>query len=77
MFKHNNENTRTASMASFWCFIVNFEHISHLFLEFLLINLSKQILGGKACTTEKGGFSSKAASIKQNTAFMFFEDASP
>ena len=27
-------------------FIVNFEHISHLFLEFLLLTLNKQMLGG-------------------------------
>ena len=30
MFKVNNENTRTTSMTPFWCFIVNFEHISPL-----------------------------------------------
>ena len=45
MFKDNNKDTRTTPMASFWCrqwhrsgvFIVNFEHISHLALVFLLL----------------------------------------
>ena len=36
MFKVNNKNTRMASMTSFWCFIVNFEHNSHLCLVFQL-----------------------------------------
>ena len=29
------------SLVSFWCFIVNFEHISHLVLVFLLVTLSR------------------------------------
>ena len=33
-------------------FVVNFEHISHLFLVFLLLTLNKQILAGK---NVKGG----------------------
>ena len=31
MFKVNNKNTKTTSLTSSWCFIGNFEHISHLF----------------------------------------------
>ena len=42
MFKLNNKNTRTTSMTSFQCFYVNFEYISHLFVVFLLLNLSKE-----------------------------------
>ena len=39
MFKVNNKDTRMTSMA--WCrvFIVNFEHVSHLVLVFLLLTL--------------------------------------
>ena len=32
MFKVNNKNTRTTLMSLSGVFIVNFEHISHLFL---------------------------------------------
>ena len=46
MFKVNNKNTRTTSMTSFWCFIVDFEHISQLSLVFLLLTLNKQMLAG-------------------------------
>ena len=38
MFRVHNKNN---------IFIVNFEHISHLFLEFLLLILSKQMLAGQ------------------------------
>ena len=42
MLKVNNKNTRMTSMITFWCvFIVNFEHISHFFLVFLLVTLNK------------------------------------
>ena len=34
----------TMKLTSFCVFIVNFEHISHIFLVFLLLNLNKQIL---------------------------------
>ena len=40
MFKYNDKTTRTMSDV----FIVNFEHISHLLLVFLLLTLSKNIL---------------------------------
>ena len=36
MFKVNNKDTRTMPLASFGVFIVNFEHISHLVLMFLV-----------------------------------------
>ena len=38
MFKVNNKNTRTTSVVSFsGVYVFNFEHISHLFLVFLLL----------------------------------------
>ena len=36
-------------MTSFWCFIVNFEHISDFFL-FLLLILNKEMLAGQMIT---------------------------
>ena len=39
--KVNNKNTRTVSLSSSDIFIVNFEHISHLFLLFLLSTFNK------------------------------------
>ena len=42
MFKINHKNTKTTSMTL--SFIVNFEHIPHLFLVFLLITLNKEML---------------------------------
>ena len=42
MFKYNDKSTRTTSGV----FIVNFEYISHVFLVFLLLTLSKNILAG-------------------------------
>ena len=61
LFKGNNRNTRKrckiyllltikATERSQWsrsgAFIVNFEHISHFFLLFLLLTLNKQMLAG-------------------------------
>ena len=40
MFKVNNKATRTTSGV----FIVNFDHISHLFLVFLWLTLNKYVL---------------------------------
>ena len=37
------------SLTSFGVFIVNFEHISHLFLVFLLLTLNKLMLAGYVC----------------------------
>ena len=42
MFKANNKDTRRR----FGVFTVIFEHISHLFLMFLLLTLSKLMLAG-------------------------------
>ena len=42
MFKLNNKNTRATSR--FGVFIANFEHISQLFLMFLLLTLNKQMV---------------------------------
>ena len=36
-FEINNEDNRTTLLMSFWCLIVNFEDISHLFQLFLLL----------------------------------------
>ena len=41
------KNTRTTSMTLFWCFIVNFELISHIFQKFLLLSLNQQMLEDK------------------------------
>ena len=40
----NTRNTRGTSRRISGVFIVNFEHILHLFLVFLLLTLSKEIL---------------------------------
>ena len=40
MFKVNNKDTRVTPMTSFSCFYVNFEHILHYFLVFLLMTLN-------------------------------------
>ena len=34
-------------MTLFWCFIVNFELISHIFQNFLLLSLNEQMLEDK------------------------------
>ena len=44
MFKFNNKSTRTTSLTSCWCFIGNFENISHLFLLLMLLTLSMYLL---------------------------------
>ena len=48
MFKVKNKDTRTTSL---WCrsgvFIVNFEHVSHLALVFLLLTLNIYLPAGK------------------------------
>ena len=41
MLKVNNKNTRATSMSLFGIFVLNFEHISHVFLVILLLTLSK------------------------------------
>ena len=41
MFKVHNKDTRTS------VFTVNFEHISHLVLVFLLLTLTMQMLAGR------------------------------
>ena len=63
LLKVNNRNTRTrweicselaikTSQRRHWCrsgvFIVNFEHISRIFLVFLLLTLNMQLLAGQA-----------------------------
>ena len=47
MLKVNNKNTRMTPLTSSGAFIVLFEHISYLFLEFLLLTLYKQMLNVK------------------------------
>ena len=55
LFKVNNKNSRkryeicsklTIKTLVFGVYIVNFEHISHLFLVFLLLTLNTQMLAG-------------------------------
>ena len=46
MLKVNNKYTRTTPLKSFWGLIANFEHISHLFLVFLLLTLNTQLPAG-------------------------------
>ena len=46
MFEVNNEDARTMPMALFWCVFVNFEHISHLVVLFLLLTLSRYMQAG-------------------------------
>ena len=50
LFEVDNKNTRTASLMSFWCVIVNFEQISHIVLMFSLLTfLYKFQLGYRLC----------------------------
>ena len=44
MLKFNYKNTRTMSLTRSGVFIVNFEHISPLFLIFLMLTLNKYML---------------------------------
>ena len=53
MLKDNNKNIRTTSLMSFWCFFVEFEHISNFFLVYLLLTLNKEMLVGKFERSEK------------------------
>ena len=41
MFKVSNRNTRTSCEIRSGVFLVNFEHISHVFVVLLLLTLSK------------------------------------
>ena len=50
MFKVNNKDIKTTPWHRSDVFIVNFEHISHLVLEFLLLNLNMQLLAGLKMT---------------------------
>ena len=45
MFKVNNKNTKTRPIASFWCLIVNFEHISHICSSVFIGNFEYVIAG--------------------------------
>ena len=45
MFKVNNKDARTMPLASFFFFIVTFEHISHLILVSLLLILNMHLPG--------------------------------
>ena len=49
MLKDRNKYIKTPLMTSFWCLIVNFEHISHLFVVFLLIWTGKYLPGIAEC----------------------------
>ena len=52
MFKVNNKKTNTTSLTSFWCFIVDFEHILHFFFIFTIadfeqVNVSRVVMFSK------------------------------
>ena len=59
-FRVNSKNTRTTS-TSFWFFTVNFEHISHLILVFLLLNFKSNcgLKVAKCKLPEKSQYKSK------------------
>ena len=40
MFKVKNKNARMTSLTSFWCFIVNVEHITVSIVNFEQVNVS-------------------------------------
>ena len=63
MFKVNYKNTRTTSLSRSGVFIVNFEHISHLFLAFLLLILKKYILAGYLLTVSKFKFGTSCIQV--------------
>ena len=46
MCKVNNKNTKMTSKVNSKNTIANFEHISHLFVVFLLLTLNKYMLAG-------------------------------
>ena len=54
MFKVNNKNSRTTSMMLFWCFIVNFEHMSHLFSSVSIVDF-EQINDNQVETSQLNG----------------------
>ena len=55
-FKVKNKDTRTSSVTLLWTiFIVNFEHVSHLFLVFLLLTSKKFIFVEKVIHRVKYG----------------------
>ena len=53
MFKVNNKNNRTRSLTPFWFFIVNFEHISHFCVLFLLFKSNNKIYQKSKCYVSK------------------------
>ena len=72
MFKVNNKNTDF--------FIVNFEHISHLFLVFLLLTLNKSVLAGywddsedelKRCVAMKQSFNFYSGYIESSSVKFY------
>ena len=46
MFNVNNQGIRMTSITPFWCFTVNIEHISHLFLVLLLLAMTMYLFAG-------------------------------
>ena len=48
MFKVNNKDTRTMPWRGSGVFIINFKHVSHLVLLFLLLTLSRENAGREA-----------------------------
>ena len=69
MFKVNNEDTRTMSRTSSNVFVVNFEHISHLFLIFLFLALNKYLFDAVIRYLQKPSIFSQFSSSK----FLVFQ----
>ena len=59
MFRVNNKDTRTTLMRRSGVFIVNFEHVSHLVLMFILFTLSKLIPAVSAINSRLNQFRAK------------------
>ena len=58
-------------------FIVNFEHISHLVLVFLLLTLSRQMPAGSAQATFRDESSSASNNIKFQIFQKYFQNVQP
>ena len=73
MFKVNKKDTRTTLWRHSGVFINNFEHISHLLLAFLLLNLSRKIpTGCKERYNESGNKDTKEIYANQLTSIRFW-----
>ena len=72
MFKVNNKDTRTTPWCRSVVFIVNFEHILHLVLGFLLFTLSRQMPAGNLASSL--GFFTFTTEIVNSYIINHFDD---